>query len=110
LMVVSFHWTTSLATASGATAKIERQATTTVPAATPMTRARCIMGSPPCDGPFTSTTLPVPSRVLDFPVVSSVDQGLEGRPILEQRRLDGGLQILVESRVVERHLVLAHRA
>src|SRR5713226_2070662 len=53
----------------------------------------------PCVRPFTPAALPSRGR-----------RRLEGCPILEQRRLDGRIYLLVDASIVERHLVFPHRA
>src|SRR6266540_2193968 len=122
-MVVSFHWRTSLA-AGCANARLNRQAIIPrVATARPKARMPRFMDNPPSatggshqratdrDGPHhVSRVKAASSRVSGFPFARRVDYRLEGRPVREQRGLHGGIQLLVEAGIVERHLVLPHRA
>src|SRR5438445_10004765 len=76
-----------------------------VATAIPRTRAFRFMIDPPF-----ATSRARQSWILSLPVAGGLDRPLYRRAVLEQGRLDGGIHLLVDPRVVERHLVLAHRA
>src|SRR6266571_7136463 len=94
-IVVSFHCTTSLA-AGWAKARLNRQAITPADArARPKIRTPRFMSVPPF-----SAGCAQQSRILGLPVTRGVDCRLERRPVLEQGRLDDGIHLLVDPRLV----------
>src|SRR5262245_15266630 len=104
-IVTSFHCRTAFPWGWAMASPIRHATMPAVATMRPRTRAPCFMGIPPC-----VTGRARQSRDRGLPVARGVEHRLEGRPVLEQGRLDGGIQLLVETRIVERHLLLAHRA